>query len=48
MIKNIKNQQKGFLELIITIIVALLLMKYFGFTITGFINWVQDLFYSVL
>lgn len=55
-IKNVKaglNQQGGFIKLIIVIVVALLLMKYFGITITGIlayfhltwpeiINWFQQ------
>ncbi|MCX6747398.1 MAG: hypothetical protein NTW98_00395 [Candidatus Nomurabacteria bacterium] len=45
--KNIKNQQGGFLELILVIIIVLVLMRYFGFTITGFLNWLETLFYSV-
>ncbi|OGI60182.1 hypothetical protein A2641_03840 [Candidatus Nomurabacteria bacterium RIFCSPHIGHO2_01_FULL_37_25] len=33
------NKEKGFIELIIIIIIALLLMKYFGLTITGILNY---------
>jgi len=44
---KIKNKQGGFLELIITIIIALALMRYFGFTITGFFDWVRELFQAV-
>jgi hypothetical protein len=44
--KEIKN--KGFIELIILIIIALLLMKYFGITISGVINWFESFFKNVL
>lgn len=55
---KIKNKKSGFLQLIIIIIVALLLLRYFGLTISGIlayfnlsvsgiINWFKDLFGSV-
>ena len=47
MFKNIKNQSGGFLQLIIVIIVALLLMKFFGITISGLFNWFKSYFASV-
>ncbi len=47
MMNKLKNKQGGFLELVIVIIIALVLMRYFGFTITGFLNWLRELFYSV-
>lgn len=43
-----KKQENGFIEIIIVIIIALLIMKYFGITITGTINWFISLFRSVL
>ena len=46
--KNKENEEKGFIEIIILIIVALLLMKYFGVTISGVINWFTSFFSSVL
>lgn len=36
---RIKNKEGGFIKLIIVIIVALLLMRHFGFTITGILNY---------
>ncbi len=48
-IKNrIKSNKEGFVQLIILVIVALLLMKYFGFTISGTIDWFKNFFSSVL
>lgn len=45
--KNSKNQQGGFIELIIVIIIVFLLMRYFGLTFTGIIDWLYNLFQSV-
>jgi hypothetical protein len=42
------STQGGFIELIILIIIALLLMKYFNITISGVINWFETFFKSVL
>jgi len=53
-----KNKEGGFLQLIILIIITLLVMQYFGLTITGILqyfnlslegilNWFKDLFNSV-
>jgi len=40
MINNIKsNKEGGFVKLIIVIVIALFLMKYFGLTITGILNY---------
>jgi len=44
---NIKNEQSGFLKLIIFIIVALFLMKYFKISVSDIIDWVKTLFDSV-
>ncbi|MEK7088910.1 MAG: hypothetical protein AAB913_02150 [Patescibacteria group bacterium] len=44
---NIKNKQSGFLKLIIFIIIALFLMKYFKISISDVIDWVKILFNSV-
>ncbi len=43
-----KNKQSGLIELIILIIIALLLMKYFGITISGVIDWFKSFFGTVL
>jgi len=43
-----QNEQGGFIELIVVIIVALLVMRYFGVTISGVIHWFTSFFASVL
>lgn len=35
----LKNKKRGFLQLIIIIIVALLVMRYFGLTFSGILNY---------
>ena len=49
---NIKGmptgRQGGFIELIIIIIVALLIMKYYGITISGTMEWFKSFFGNVL
>ncbi len=48
-IKNMKNnQQGGFIELLVIIIIVLFIMRYFGFTISGLVNWFINMFRSVL
>ena len=42
-----KNKQGGFLELIIFIVVAFLLMRYFDLTISEIVNWLKGLWNSV-
>ena len=42
------GKQAGFLEIIILIIIALLLMKYLGITVSGAIDWFMSFFRSVL
>jgi uncharacterized protein involved in cysteine biosynthesis len=42
------KKEAGFLEIIIIIIIALLLMRYFGITVSGVINWFISFFRSVL
>jgi len=52
MFNNIKNQQEsgpastqgGFLKLIIFIIVALFLMKYFDISLSDIIDWIKNIF----
>jgi len=44
---NLKNKQSGFLNIIIAIIIIFLIMRYFGLTITGLIDWLKNLFYSI-
>ncbi|MES3031919.1 MAG: hypothetical protein V4699_01605 [Patescibacteria group bacterium] len=39
MINHIKNREGGFIKLIIVVVVALLLMKYFGLTISGILEY---------
>ena len=43
-----KNKNKGFLQIILVIIIALLIMKYFGITVSGIYNWFMSFFGSVL
>lgn len=38
-----KNKQHGFLKLIILIVIALFLLKYFNVTGSDVINWLKDL-----
>lgn len=46
--KNIKNEQGGFLQLILLVVVVLFLMKYFGVSFSDVYNWLKDLLDSVL
>ncbi len=39
---------KGFIQLIILIVIALFLMKYYGVTISGVIRWFSETFKDVL
>jgi len=43
-----RNKEGGFLEIIVLIIIALLIMRYMGLTISGVINWFESFFRSVL
>lgn len=45
--KNYKKQQDGFIETIVLIVIALLLMRYFNITFTSIYYWVRDLILSV-
>ena len=47
MISNIKNKEGGFLKLIIFIVLALFLMKYFKISISDVFNWIKGLLNSV-
>ena len=42
-----KNKSGGFIELIVLIIIALLIMKYFGVTVSGVFEWFMSFFRSV-
>lgn len=42
-----KNQQGGFIETIILIVIVLLIMNYLGVTITGTIDWIWGLIQGV-
>jgi hypothetical protein len=44
---KINNQQGGFLQIIILIIIALIVMKYLGITVSGVLNWLANLLRSV-
>lgn len=48
LIKNTKNEGSGFIQLIVLILIALFLMKYYGITISGVINWFTTTFKDVL
>lgn len=48
MLDNIKNNEGGFIKLIILIVVVLITMKYFNISISSLIDWVKDLINSVL
>lgn len=41
---NMKNEQGGFLKLIIFIIIALFLMKYFDISVSDIIDWIKNIF----
>lgn len=43
-----KNKNGGFIQLIILIIIALFVMRYFGVTVSGVINWFKAEFHDVL
>lgn len=45
---HMKNQQGGFLQLIIFIVVVVFLMHYFGLTLTGIFNWFAGMFHSII
>jgi len=51
-IKNSKNldtnREEGFVQVIIVIIIALLIMKYYGITLTEAYNWFRAYFADVL
>ena len=48
MLNKIKNRQSGFLEIIVVVVIALLIMKYMGVTVSGVINWFTTFFRDVL
>ena len=45
---RVGNKQGGFLEIIVIIIIALLIMRYYGITITDAIHWFTSFFAGVL
>ncbi len=44
---NLKNLQGGFIGTIVLIVVILLIMNYFGITLSGIWNWLWNLIVSV-
>ena len=42
------SKERGFLQIIILIVIALLIMKYFGITISGVFHWFSSFFSGVL
>ncbi len=47
-IKKYENREGGFVELIVLILVGLLVMKYYGITISEAVNWFKAYFGDVL
>ena len=45
---NIKNKNGGFIKLIIFIVIALLLMKFFNITFSEIITWFKSFFGNIL
>ncbi|MDQ3245120.1 MAG: hypothetical protein M3P22_02145 [bacterium] len=45
--KKIKNQNGGFIQAIILVVILFLIMKYYGVTLTGIWYWLKSLFLSV-
>jgi len=43
-----KNKSAGFIQIIITIIVVLFILKFLGLTLSDVINWFKTTFGSVL
>ena len=46
--KKSETQNGGFLQIIVVIIIALLVMKYYGVTISEVVIWFKTFFASVL
>ncbi len=46
--KDSRNQQGGFIQLIIAIIILLFIMKYTGVTLSDIVNWFANTFHTVL
>ena len=46
--EDLVQAKGGFLQVIILIIIALIIMKYFGITISGVVHWFTTFFSSVL
>jgi hypothetical protein len=44
---QMKNKNTGIIELIVLIIIALILMKYLGITVSGVFDWFASFFRSV-
>ncbi len=43
-----QNKSGGFIQIILLIVIALFVMKYFGITISGVFNWFVNTFQNVL
>jgi hypothetical protein len=41
--ENFKNEKSGFLKLIILIVIALFLIKYFKINLSDVIDWIKNL-----
>jgi len=42
------NKKGGFVQIILLILIALFIMKYYGVTISGVVNWFTTTFQDVL
>lgn len=45
---NTNNKEGGFIKLIVAVLIALLVMKYYDVTISELINWFKSFFGSIL
>lgn len=45
---QIKNKKSGFIQIIILIVLALVVMKFFDITISDAVNWFKTFFQDVL
>ncbi len=46
--KNFKNNNGGFIQIIISLVIVLFIMKYAGVTVSDVINWFKTTFGDVL
>ena len=46
--RGVDNKQGGFIQIIIFIVIALIIMKFMGVTISDVVNWFKTFFADVL